>query len=87
MGDLFLLNQENGKRKCRYFQIVISDKYLKAYWLIIEVNENTILKELDKYNRDIWVECCVHLSMFMINGIQYENCPNPDPFWDHHQKV
>ena len=29
------LFKENGKRRCRYFEIVISDKYLKEYWLII----------------------------------------------------
>ena len=42
----------------RHFEIVISDKYLKEYWLIIEANENTTLKELDEFIRDIWVECC-----------------------------
>lgn len=75
------LDGEKVKRKCRHFQIVISDKYMKAYWLIIEVSENTTLKELDKFLRNIWVECCGHLSAFMINGIQYESCPDPDRFW------
>lgn len=75
------LATENGKRRCRYFQIVISDKYMKAYWLIIETSENTTLKELDKFIRDIWVECCGHLSMFTCDGVQYESCPNTDRFW------
>ena len=43
------LSKENVKRRCRYFEIVISDKYLKEYWLVIEANENTTLKELDKF--------------------------------------
>ena len=38
------LAMETYKRKCRYFQIVISGKYAKAYWLIVEVSENTTLK-------------------------------------------
>ena len=36
---------ENDKRRCRYFEIVISGKYLKDYWLIIEANENEPDKE------------------------------------------
>ena len=43
------LAMETYKRKCRYFQIVISGKYAKAYWLIVEVSENTTLKELDQF--------------------------------------
>lgn len=72
---------ENDKRRCRYFEIVISDKYLKDYWLIIEANENNTLKELDKFIRDIWVECCGHLSMFTCNDVQYESNPDTNGFW------
>lgn len=75
------LVKETGKRRCRYFQIVISGKYTKDYWLIIETSENTLLKELDRFIRDIWVECCGHLSAFTINGVQYEICPNTDGLW------
>lgn len=30
--------------------------------------------------RDIWVECCGHLSAFTIHGEQYESNPDTDPF-------
>lgn len=66
------LAEEKGKNRCRYFQIVITGKYAKAYWLIVETSENTTLKELDQFIRDIWVECCGHLSAFAINGERYE---------------
>ncbi len=75
------LAAETQKRKCRYFQIVIAGKYVKDYWLIVETSENTTLKELDEFIRDIWVECCGHLSAFTIKGIQYESYPNADKFW------
>lgn len=75
------LDKETGKTKCGYFQLVISGKYTKAYWLIIEISENATLKELDKFIRDIWVECCRHLSAFEINGVQYESCPDTTGFW------
>lgn len=75
------LAEERGKRRCRYFQIVIYGKYVKNYWLIVETSENTTLKELDKFIRDIWVECCGHLSAFTINEERYESCPDTGGFW------
>lgn len=75
------LEKEAGKRRCNYFQIVIYGKYAKDYWLIIETSENTMLNELDQFIRDIWVECCGHLSAFEINGMRYEKYPDTDCFW------
>lgn len=77
------LQLEKGtvKRICRYFQIIITGKYEKGYWLVVEAGENTTLKELDKFIRDIWVECCGHLSAFTIDHIRYESCPVTDSFW------
>lgn len=80
------LAEETGKRRCRYFQIVISGKYRKDYWLIVETSENTTLKELDRFIRDIWVECCGHLSMFTCNEVQYESSPDPYIFWEEPSK-
>ncbi len=42
----------------------IVDPYLKNFWLIVEVNEQAKLKDLDALIRDVWVECCGHLSLF-----------------------
>lgn len=44
-------------------------------------SENVTLKELDNFIRDIWVECCGHLSAYEINGISYELYPDKDIFW------
>lgn len=75
------LTEEKRKRICQYFQVVITGKYQKDYWLIVEASENTTLKELDWFIRDIWVECCEHLSAFTIHGEQYESNPDTDSFW------
>lgn len=72
---------ESGKNQCGYFELVLYGKYAKDYWLIIEISENATLEELDQFIRDVWVECCGHLSMFEINGIRYEIDPEPDYFW------
>jgi len=38
------------------------------YWMHIEIPENATLKDLDRFLRDIWLECCGHLSSFEIGG-------------------
>ena len=42
----------------------IIDPYMKNFWLIEEVDNQAKLKDLDKLIRDVWVECCSHLSLF-----------------------
>ncbi len=44
------------------------DSYLKDFWLDLEVRGNAKLKDLDKYLRAIWLECCGHLSQFTADG-------------------
>lgn len=42
----------------------IVDPYAKNFWLIAEVSNKAKLKDLDQLIRDVWVECCGHLSLF-----------------------
>lgn len=42
----------------------VNDPYARNYWLIVEVSHEAKLKDLDAFIRDIWVECCDHLSLF-----------------------
>ena len=76
-----VLANEKTKTKCGYFRMVISDRFDNDYWLIIEINENAKLKDLDQFLRDIWLECCGHLSGFEIGGTRYEIMPADDWFW------
>ena len=55
----------------------------KSYWPIIEIREDATLKNVDKFLRDIWLECCGHLSSFEIEGISYESDPEPMGGWGH----
>jgi len=62
-----------GKKRSNLFVLQISDKYNpKDYWIYVSVDENVTLKELDQFLRDIWVECCGHLSVFTIDGVDYD---------------
>lgn len=75
------LDKSASEKKSGYFGLVISGKYAKAYWLITEFREDATLKDIDKFLRDIWLECCGHLSSFDIDGTSYESDPEPSGGW------
>lgn len=81
------LEAASGKRKCGYYELVISGKYDSDYWLVIEIKETATLEDLDEFIRDIWVECCGHLSAFTINGEEYESDPDTDSFWGESENM
>jgi len=39
--------------------------------MYIEISSEATLRELDLFLRDIWLECCGHMSLFRINGRIY----------------
>ena len=75
------LAAETGKRHCGYFQLAVYPKYSRNYWMFIEVRDTCTLKDVDSFLRDIWLECCGHLSAFDIDGTSYEIMPAEDSFW------
>lgn len=75
------IQDETGGKKCGYFELAVCPKYNRDYWLYVEIKETAALKDIDQFLRDIWVECCGHLSAFDINGISYDVAPQDDYFW------
>ncbi|WP_051585846.1 IS1096 element passenger TnpR family protein [Caldanaerobius polysaccharolyticus] len=66
---------ENSKNKSgkEYFVLGIWEKYEPSlFWMYIAIDKETTLRKLDKFIRDVWVECCGHLSCFDIEGERYE---------------
>ena len=61
----------NNENKEPVFLIKAAGKYRKGYWLFIEVKGSSTLKDIDSFLRDIWLECCGHLSCFKINDVEY----------------
>lgn len=41
------------------------------FWIYFEIETNNTLKQLDMFLRDLWLECCGHLSAFTINDQRY----------------
>lgn len=70
-----------GKKKCGYFELAIYPRYHKEHWLFVEMKETATLRDLDTFLRDIWLECCGHLSAFDIDGVSYDVQPVDDDFW------
>jgi hypothetical protein len=44
--------------------LLIQGKYSPEYWMVIKARPDMTLTKLDKFLRDIWLECCGHLSDF-----------------------
>ncbi|TWI70305.1 hypothetical protein LZ24_02315 [Desulfobotulus alkaliphilus] len=57
----------NGTAK-RVFYLHIHATYNQDYFLHILMKENARLEDLDTFLRNIWLECCGHLSAFTYDG-------------------
>ncbi len=51
-----------------------------VYWLYVAVPLSFTLLKLDKFLRDIWLECCGHLSSFKINNVLFSSYLEPNPY-------
>ena len=54
------------------YHLRIAGERRSDYWLHLAVAETTPLSTLDGFLRDLWVECCNHLSAFSIDDQRYE---------------
>jgi len=41
------------------------------FWIYFEIETKKTLKQLDQFLRDLWLECCGHLSAFTISDQRY----------------
>ena len=53
-----------GVKTTRCFHLVVGATYDPAYWLHLELPAETTFGDLDRVLRDIWLECCGHMSAF-----------------------
>lgn len=70
-----------GTKTAKYFTILIQDYYTPLYWIYVDIPTSATLKNLDTFLRDVWLECCGHLSSFKIDEETYNSSPDTDSFW------
>jgi len=56
----------------------VEARYSSAYWMHLEVPADAKLEVLDSFLRQIWLECCSHMSAFTIEGKTYSVAPMAD---------
>jgi len=69
-----------GEGQIKYLLIKVEGFYHKEYWLYLQIKENSTLGDLDCFLRNIWLECCGHLSAFEIEGDSYESDFSEDSY-------
>lgn len=60
----------NGANQ-RLLQVRAVAPGLPAYWLDLEVKADAKLEALDRFLRQLWLECCGHVSVFRIGAVNY----------------
>lgn len=63
---------KEGEKKQKTFWLMVEGSGNPEYWIHFEVPASATLAYVDAFLRDIWLECCGHLSAFTIGGIRYE---------------
>lgn len=67
------------------FRIRVDSADRPEFWLDLELRSDAPLARLDRFLRDVWLECCGHLSMFRIGELRYAH--DRDDFWDDPQEL
>lgn len=70
-----LLPGRGRGRMARVFDLVAEGSHLPEYWLHLDMPADATLSHLDGFLRDIWLECCGHLSVFTIGEERYYAAP------------
>ena len=55
-------------RKIGLTHLRVTDSWSGDFWLDLEMKGSATLRDLDRYLRYVWLECCGHLSMFTTGG-------------------
>lgn len=69
MKNHIIKNHNNGDENC--YLIKAEGAYDKNYWLFFTVPLDATLSAVDKFLRQIWCECCGHMSAFRQGGREF----------------
>jgi hypothetical protein len=64
----------SGKRQPqKILHLAVEGRYLPHYWMHLEAPAKATLFDLDGFLRAAWLECCGHMSAFIIEGQHYSS--------------
>jgi len=66
------------KNKSQYVLSIVPQYGSKEYCLYIAIDIDATLENLDSFLRNIWLECCGHLSSFIIGDVNYDSSVEVD---------
>ena len=66
------LPEKPGKPHVASIHLFVEDDYRPEYWMHLAAPATTELAEIDQYLRDVWLECCWHLSSFFVGSTEYK---------------
>lgn len=64
--------KKRSNTNIKWYHVRAEGKGLKKYWLNLLIPSDLKLFDLDLLLRETWLECCGHLSLFSIDGLEYE---------------
>ncbi|MGH4124266.1 MAG: SEC-C metal-binding domain-containing protein [Clostridium sp.] len=70
--------ESSKKNKSQYVLSIVPQYGSKEYCLYIAIDINSTLENLDSFLRNIWLECCGHLSSFIIGDVNYDSSVEVD---------
>ncbi|MDP2972561.1 MAG: hypothetical protein Q8P64_25645 [Deltaproteobacteria bacterium] len=50
----------------KFFHLLVEGHHLPEYWMHLKVSSHARFEDLDNFLREIWLECCGHMSAFRI---------------------
>jgi len=56
---------------CALFHLRVQSG-IPLYWLDLEAEATATLFDVDQFLREIWLECCGHMSAFHLAGVEYQ---------------
>ncbi len=77
-----ILNKDAEAKPTSFFHLAIEGRDAPEYWMHLEIPADHTLADLDEYLRDIWLECCGHLSQFIIGSVSYMGQPDEAMFFE-----
>lgn len=66
-------NRRKKVDEVTYYLLKISSAEYPEYWLYVDLSEDLTLLNLDSFLRETWLECCGHLSSFIVMEETYES--------------